>query len=377
MCSEPKRKIMFKKVLILSAAVGAGHLRAAEALEKAFVQSNAAAEVRNIDVLNYTNSLFRRLYGKAYLDMVNRMPEVLGWMYDSLDKPWQNERRRLALDRLNTQPLIKFLKNYQPDIAVCTHFLPAEIISWLTAKEKITFPQAIVVTDFDVHALWLVHNYERYFVAMDETRVHLEKLGIPADKITVSGIPIDPIFSEQKDKQAMREKYQLEKDRLTILVSAGGFGVGNIERLLIALGDLQTPAQILAICGRNEELKSKLETLAAEKLNTETLTFKPIGYTTQMDELMSASDLIVGKPGGLTTSEALAKGLIFVVVNPIPGQEERNSDHLLEQGCAIKCNNLPTLAYKIDALINDEKRFAQMKKNVAKLRASERGARHR
>ena len=322
---------MFKKVLILSAAVGAGHLRAAEALEKAFIKLNAATEIRNIDVLNYTNPLFRRLYGKAYLDMVNRMPEVLGWMYDSLDKPWQNERRRLALDRLNTQPLIKFLKEYQPDIAVCTHFLPAEIISWLTAKEKITFPQAIVVTDFDVHAMWLAHHFVRYFVAMDETRVHLEKLGIPADKITVSGIPIDPIFAKQKDKTAMREKYSLEKDQLTILVSAGGFGVGNIEHLLIALGDLKTPAQILAICGRNEELKTKLESLAAEKLNNETVTFKPIGYTTAMDELMSAADLIVGKPGGLTTSEALAKNLIFIVVNPIPGQEERNSDHLLEK----------------------------------------------
>ena len=189
---------MFKKVLILSASVGAGHLRAADALEKAFVKLNAAEEVKNIDVLNYTNPLFRRLYGKAYLDMVNTMPEVLGWMYDSLDKPWQNEKRRLALDRLNTQPFIKLLKKEKPDIAVCTHFLPAEIISWLKAKEKIFCPQAIVVTDFDAHALWLCHHYEKYFVALEETKVHLEKLGIPADKIAVSGIPIDPGFRRNK-----------------------------------------------------------------------------------------------------------------------------------------------------------------------------------
>ena len=357
---------MVKKVLILSAAVGAGHLRAAEAIEKEFKRQNPAAEVKNIDVLNYTNLLFRRLYGKAYLDMVNKMPEVLGWMYDSLDKPWQNERRRLALDRLNTRLLVKFLKQYQPDIAVCTHFLPAEIISWLKAKGKISFPQAIVVTDFDVHAMWLCHHFERYFVALDETGAHLAKLGIPTDKITVSGIPIDPVFAETKDKRAMREKYDLEKEKLTILVSAGGFGVGNIENLLIALSDLQTPAQILAICGRNEELKERLETLAVEKLNNERVTFKPFGFTKDMDELMSASDLIVGKPGGLTTSEAMAKGLIFVVVNPIPGQEERNADHLLEKGCAIKCNNLPVLAYKIDELIADETRFETMKANVAK-----------
>lgn len=355
---------MFKKVLILSAAVGAGHLRAAEALEKTFINLNAAEEVKNIDVLNYTNPLFRRLYGKAYLDMVNKMPEVLGWMYDSLDKPWENERRRLALDRLNTQPLINLLKKEKPDLAVCTHFLPAEIISWLKAKQKINFPQAIVVTDFDAHAMWLCHNYEQYFVALDETKVHLSKIGIPAEKITVSGIPIDPVFAETKDKSAMREKYNLAKDKLTIMVSAGGFGVGNIEHLLTALSELKTPSQILAICGRNEELKTKLEKLAVEKLNNERVTFKPIGFTREMDEYMSASDLIVGKPGGLTTSEALAKNLIFVIVNPIPGQEERNSDHLLEKGCAIKCNNLPVLAYKIDELMNNEKRLEEMQKNV-------------
>ena len=357
---------MYKKVLILSAAVGAGHLRAAEALEKAFKQLNFAEEVKNIDVLNYTNPLFRRLYGKAYLDMVNNMPEVLGWMYDSLDRPWENERRRLALDRLNTQPFINLLKNEKPDLAVCTHFLPSEIISWLKAKGKVNFPQAIVVTDFDAHAMWLCHHYEQYFVALDETKVHLAKIGIPAEKITVSGIPIDPIFGEQKDKSAMREKYGLEQDKLTIMVSAGGFGVGNIEHLLQALSELETPAQILAICGRNEELKIKLEKLAVEKLNNSRVTFKPIGFTREMDEYMSASDLIVGKPGGLTTSEALAKGLIFCIVNPIPGQEERNSDHLLEKGCAIKCNNLPILAYKIDKLVKDRERFELMQKNVAK-----------
>ncbi|MDQ3089219.1 MAG: glycosyltransferase [Acidobacteriota bacterium] len=355
---------MFKKILILSASVGAGHLRAADALEKAFKKLDAAAEVKNIDVLNYTNPLFRRLYGKAYLDMVNTMPEVLGWMYDSLDKPWQNEKRRLALDRLNTQPFIKLLKTEKPDIAVCTHFLPAEIISWLKSKDKISCPQAIVVTDFDAHALWLCHHYERYFVALEETRVHLEKLGIAAEKISVSGIPIDSIFAEQKDKMAMREKYGLEKDKPVILVSAGGFGVGNIEHLLQALSEMKTPAQVLALCGRNEDLKTNLEKLVAEKLNNQTITFKSISYTTAMDELMSAADLIVGKPGGLTTSEALAKGLVFVIVNPIPGQEERNSDHLLEKGCAIKCNNLLTLAYKIDKLLENNGRFEQMKKNA-------------
>jgi processive 1,2-diacylglycerol beta-glucosyltransferase len=355
------------KVLILSASAGAGHIRAAEALEKAFEQSGATREIRHIDVLNYTNKVFRHLYSKAYIDMVNRMPEVMGWLYDHLDKPWKNERRRLALDRLNTRPLIKLLEDYNPDIAVCTHFLPAEILSWLKAKKRITCKQAIVVTDMDVHAMWLCRHYEQYFVALEETRVHMEKLGIDADKLTVSGIPIDPVFSLSKDKRAMRLKHGLSPDKTTILVSAGGFGVGRIEDLFTCLSELQHEAQIVFLCGRNEELKKKLERRSAKRAADSKASIISVGYTTLMDEYMSASDILLGKPGGLTTSEALSKGLVFVIVNPIPGQEERNSDHLLEEGVAIRCNNLPVLAYKVDQLLENPERFQRMQANARRL----------
>jgi processive 1,2-diacylglycerol beta-glucosyltransferase len=359
---------LFKKVLILSVSAGAGHLRAAEALERAFKNMNAAQEVRHIDTLQYTNKIFRHLYSKAYIEMVNKMPEVLGWLYDHLDKPWKNERRRLALDKLNTRPFVKMLKEYQPDITVCTHFLPAEIISWLKAKERISCRQSIVVTDFDVHAMWLCHHYEHYFVALDETRLHLEKLGIPANKITVSGIPIDPVFSEHRNKREMRDKHGLRQDVTTILLSAGGFGVGPVEHILKSLiSDMQSPAQVVALCGRNQKLKHRIDHLAASLSSDRPLSIKTVGYTTAMDEYMSASDILLGKPGGLTTSEALAKGLIFVIVNPIPGQEERNSDHLLEEGVAIRCNNLPVLAYKLDLLLSNPARMSTMRANALRL----------
>ena len=360
---------MLRKVLLLSASAGAGHVRAAEAIEKAFTQLDDAdgREVHHVDVLNYTNKLFRHLYSKAYIDLVNKMPEVPGWMYDKLDKPWKNERRRLALDKLNTRPFVKLLRDYQPDLIVCTHFLPAEIVSWLKAKERVGSRQVIVVTDFDVHAMWLVHHYERYFVALDEARAYLEALGIPPEKITVSGIPIDPVFAKQKDKQEMRAKHGLEPDRTTILLSAGGFGVGSVDALVASLLSLQERAQIVAICGRNEELKERLTRVAARSKRGATVLLKPFGYTKEMDELMTASDLVLGKPGGLTTSEALAKGLVFVIVNPIPGQEERNSDHLLENAVGIRCNNLPTLSYKLDRLLADPARFASMQANSRKM----------
>src|SRR5688572_1902901 len=348
---------MYRRVLILSASVGNGHTTAAEALKQAFEIKKLAVEVRHEDVLKFTNPLFRRLYGKAYIDLVNRAPEILGWMYDQLDEPWKNEKRRLFFDKLNATPLIRMIRQYNPDWIVCTHFLPAEIVSDLKASGKLSCPQAIVVTDFDMHALWLCRNYEHYFVALDETRAHLETLAFPPEKITVSGIPISPLFSEMKSKIAMRQKYGLEADVPTVILSLGGFGVGRIDTLLHALRTIRRPVQILAMCGRNEELKNHLD---SESKTQNTVRLIPVGYTRAMDEYMTASDLIVGKPGGLTTCEALAKGLVFVIVNPIPGQDERNSDHLLENGAAIRSNNPATLSYKIEQLVDDPKRLAPM-----------------
>ena len=282
-------------------------------------------------------------------------------MYDNLDEPWKNEKRRLFFDKLNTRPFVKMLREYDPDWIVCTHFLPSEIISDLKGKGKMTTPQAIVVTDFDMHALWLCRNYEHYFVSLDETAVHLQSLGYPAEKMTVSGIPIDPKFADKKPAGEMRAKYGLALDIPTVMLSLGGFGVGKIETLLDGLRAIKTPVQILAMCGKNEELKTKLERGPADKHRAPVV---PIGYTRDMDEYMSASDLIVGKPGGLTTCEALAKGLVFVIANPIPGQEERNADHLLERGCAIRSNNPATLGYKIELLINDPQRLSTMRQNA-------------
>jgi processive 1,2-diacylglycerol beta-glucosyltransferase len=362
---------MLKRVLLLSASAGAGHVRAAQALERAFAEigeeTGEQREVHHFDILNYTNKVFRHLYSKAYIDLVNKMPEVPGWFYDKLDKPWKNERRRLALDKLNTRPLVKLLREQQPDLIVCTHFLPAEIVSWLKAKERLSSRQVIIVTDFDVHAMWLVHHYEHYFVAIEEARVYLEALGIPAEKITVSVIPIDPVFADVKNKREMRAKHGLAPDRTTILLSAGGFGVGSVDALIAALMPLKHRAQVVAICGRNEELRKRLSKQAARLKDNATVLVKPFGYTNEMDELMTASDIVLGKPGGLTTSEALAKGLVFAIVNPIPGQEERNSDHLLEAGAGIRCNNLPTLAYKLDQLLANPDRFSTMQNNARRM----------
>jgi processive 1,2-diacylglycerol beta-glucosyltransferase len=146
---------------LLSASSGAGHVRAAQALEKAFT-ARGDCVIEHIDAIHYVSKLFQRVYDKAYIAMVRRAPELMGVLYDRTDQPWNRPRRRLALDRLNTQPMIRMLKRMQPDICVATHFLPAEIIAWLIAREKLRARHAIVVTDYDVHALWLCRTVDRY-----------------------------------------------------------------------------------------------------------------------------------------------------------------------------------------------------------------------
>lgn len=355
-----------KRVLILSASAGAGHVRAADAIEKA-LSSYDDIEVRHEDALKYTNVAFRRVYSQAYINMVNRAPQVLGLLYDWADTPWKDERQRLAFDRLNTLPLVAMLNRHKPDMVISTHFLPAEIMSWLTCRKKFETKNAVVVTDFDVHSMWLCHHYFRYFVALDETWVHMTHLGFAPDRVVVSGIPVDPVFEQRKDKIEMRKKYNLDPNLPTIYLSSGGFGVGPTEDIVLALSQMQHEAQVLAMCGRNEDLIHRLNYLSTAFGERSKLKIHPVGFTHDVDEYMAASDMVLGKPGGLTTSEALCKGLVFVIVNPIPGQEERNADHLLEEGAGIRCNNLPTLAYKVDNLWGDKERFANMRENALRL----------
>jgi len=355
-----------RKVLILSVSAGTGHTKAAEALEKVFRKQPGVGEIRHVDALRFTNKLFRDFYSKLYIQLVQKAPTILGFVYRNSDEPWKTDRMRLMLDRLNTGALERFIARFKPDITVCTHFLPAEIISYLINKEKLNARHSIVVTDLDVHAMWLCRTFNRYFVAIEESKIHLQVLGLPGDNITVSGIPIDPVFAEPPgDRTALRSAAGFDIHRPLFLVSGGALGVSPAAGVLEALSRLRRPAQAIVICGKSAELRADLEKQAAEiEANVPGLTIRVIGYTDEMHKWMQMSDLFIGKPGGLTTAECLACGLPMVIVSPIPGQEERNSDQLLEKGIAIKCNEFTTLAYKIDALLDDPARLASMREKA-------------
>lgn len=352
------------KVLLLSVSSGAGHIRAADALKKAFEREGSASSVVHHDVLKHSSSLMRGLYAKSYLKLVDVAPELIGWAYKRTDRPWKYIRRRTTFDRMNLHGMIRVIESERPSLVVCTHFTPAEVVSWLKAKGRLRCPHAVVVTDMDAHGMWMVPRCDRYFVAREETAVYLASQRVAAAKIRVTGIPIDPVFERPGDRLAARRKFGLPAKPPVILVSAGGFGVGPVERMFGSLRAMRHPAVIVALCGRNESLRRKL---ARFSRSSGPVRFRPVGFTTEMHDWMAAADVLLGKPGGLTTSEALARGLAFCVVAPIPGQEERNSDVLLEEGCGIRCNNLPALGWKLDRLLGDPTRLAAMRRNARRI----------
>ncbi len=357
------------RVLILSASVGTGHVRAAQALELALRQIRPLAHVRNADILALSMAAFRRCYGGLYLDFCNRAPLILAYAYRLMDRPgWcatpgRWDRIRVFLEKLGLGRLLKLLRDEPWDLIVNTHFLGGEIVADLRRKGEFSAPQVMVTTDFETNRAWITEPCEHYFTATEEAALYLEKQGVASGRTSALGIPVHPVFAEPKDRALCQARQGIEGGRPVVLQLAGGNGVGHIEAVHRALLEVEEPLEIVVVTGRNAEAKERVESIAGPARHR----VKVLGYTDEMDELMRAADLVVSKPGGLTTSEALACGTPLVVVDPVPGQEERNSDYLLEQGAAIKSNHLPTLARKLTALVRDPGRLARLKANARRL----------
>src|SRR3954465_13544775 len=209
---------MSTRVLVLSASVGAGHLRAAQAVELALRElAPPDAVIKNIDILSLTNAPFRKIYGEAYLDLVNKAPPVLGFFYDHMDKPRRadskRDKLRLLVEKLNLSSLCDLLECEQWDVIVNTHFMPAEIIASLRKRRKLRTPQMTVTTDFETHRLWVNQPCDHYTTATEEGAAYLASFGVSRETISVTGIPIHPIFSRPKDRSECLSKHGLKGDR--------------------------------------------------------------------------------------------------------------------------------------------------------------------
>jgi processive 1,2-diacylglycerol beta-glucosyltransferase len=348
-----------KKIAILSVSAGAGHVRAAQALQAAAEKWYPGLETVHIDLMELVPKLFKTIYADTYIKVVERHPAFWGYLYNKSDHEKVDSalsRLRIAIERLNTGKLKKVLADINPDHVICTHFLPAQLLSRKVGKGTFDKPVWVQVTDFDVHALWIQPHISGYFVASEEVAWRMVERGIPADHIRVSGIPIMPVFGEQYDRATCAAEFGLDPSKSTLLMMSGGAGVGSIGELAERLLRLEGDFQLVALAGKNEGLLLVLKALATRYPGR----LFPMGFTRVIERIMAVSDLAITKPGGLTTSECLAVGLPMIVVSPIPGQEERNADFLLENGAALKACDAGALAWRVDRLLREPERMAVM-----------------
>ena len=354
---------MGTRIMILGAGVGSGHNMAAQVLENSFRRQPGVDVAERADVLDSTNKLYRKLYDDAYFKLVADAPSLIEWGYDSNDLPFDLARTVKFWDRVNTTSTVKQIKAFRPDVVVCTHFLPARLVALMLSRGTLDARLTVVTTDYDFQGLWLTSQFSDFFVAREETKAHMVAIGVPADRLTVSGIPVRPVLGEPVNAPAVRRRFGLVEDLPTVLISAGASG-GSYTKVIVqqALA-LQTPFQAVVVCGHSAELKTEIDAMVGKHTDR----FKVLGYTTEMADLMRIATLFVGKPGGLSSSECMAAGLPMVLINPIPGQEERNSDFLLEEGAAVRCNYTTTIGYKIDMLLRDPDRVRRMAASARRL----------
>ncbi len=348
---------MGKRVLILSASVGSGHVKAADALARAMRERPDVEEVLCDDSLDHTNVLHKQFYSTLYKKLSAMLPEFLGWWYETSDDPWVADKSRLAIDLPQALPLMSLVKDFRPDVILCTHFMPAGVISWLISNGKLDARLGVVVTDFHFHAFWITRAFNWYFVAQEDDKIHMEALGLPADRIKITGIPVEPDFAKPVDAEAVLRRHGLQPGRPTFLVVGGALGLSPATAVVRQLLNLDRDFQAVIVCGRNEEMQDDIVQLVKSRPGD----FRVLGFTKEIPELMAASTMILSKPGGMTTAEALARGLPMMILDPIGGQEERNADVLLEVGAAVKCTEVTLVAHKLRRLLDDPARLARMR----------------
>jgi processive 1,2-diacylglycerol beta-glucosyltransferase len=349
--------------MILSASVGSGHTIAAGVLESCFRQAPGVEAVQALDTLELTGDLYRSLYDDAYFALVDAAPWLVGWAYDHNEVPFRDGNVVSLWDKLNTTAVVSAIRAYGPDVVVCTHFLPAKLISLLLSRGELRATMVVVTTDYDFQGLWLSSPFNRFFVARDETRAYMVDIGLPADRISVSGIPVKAEFSQVLERDAVLARYGLRPDLPTLLISAGAAGAAYTQAIVAQTLRMRNAFQAVIVCGRNAQLKDEIEALTAPHADR----YRVLGYATDMPDMMRVATLFIGKPGGLSSSECMAAGLPMVLINPIPGQEVRNSDFLLEEGAAVRCNYQTTVGYKIDQLLDDPDRMRRMATSARKL----------
>jgi processive 1,2-diacylglycerol beta-glucosyltransferase len=355
---------MKRRILFLYLTKHSGHYSAALAIQQALLGLEPDVQTRMLDSFKHSNPVLSKVTLRAYLAMLKAAPEIWEYMYDNPEFKERTRAIREVLNRGNSKKLNKVIHDFRPDTVVCTQaFACGVMASWKRANPERSLKLVGVLTDFVAHRYWADPQVDLYVAPNEEIKAGLEAQGVESDRIVVTGIPTKRSFLEPVDRAAVRQKLGLKPDLPVILLMGGSLGLGPMKSVIRKLDKLPQPFHILAVTGQNKKLQAALSRKGT-KLRHPTQVF---GFVSNIPELMEVAEMVVTKPGGITTAEALVKRLPMIIINPIPGQEQKNADFLLAHRVAVSAEDAEDVRLYVDEFLRNPVPLRQMREAAARL----------
>jgi processive 1,2-diacylglycerol beta-glucosyltransferase len=345
-----------KRIFILTLSVGTGHVRAAEVLQRALHDCIDPVEVRLLDALKVARSWFLTLYVRPYWWLLRRAPGLWRWLFERRQKKLHRATAPRWVFRRGCREVLEQLKAYAPHLVIANEIGALEIAALGKREGWFHAPILAVHTDFQTEPPWVQAEVDVYCVGSEEARTQLVNWGTSPNRIVVCGIPVDPVFGLPFDKPELRRALGLDGQRPVVLVMGGGMGPAPLDAIVGSLELCRFPLQVLVVAGHDRTLRQALEHLRRKV----TLDLHVFGWTDTIPELMAVADLLITKPGGLTTAEALSAGLPMIVTHPIPGPEERHVRYLAQQGVALRANTLGEIPRLVTRMLSKPGSLAEI-----------------
>lgn len=354
---------MAPRIILMYISEISGHHSATIAIEKALKTLSPQAEILNINAFNYTNPTSEKIVNRLYLGLIKAAPRIWNYLYDNPAVVKKVEKIKENIHRMNSPKLKNLFDKFKPGVVACTQAFPCGMVADFKKTYGSGLPLVAVLTDYIPHAYWVYDMVDYYVTPSEEVARRLEQKGVESLKIKPLGIPFNPGFTQPILKEQACRKLGLDPRQIIILIMGGGQGLGPIKTIVKSLEKAKGDFQEIVVTGINKKLYRSLKK-KIEKSKKKILLY---GYADNINELMSVSDIIITKPGGVTTAEALAKKMAMIIVKPIPGQEANNTDYLMEMGAAVKAGSAKGVRAILEGLLSDRHKLAGLRNSAEKI----------
>ena len=350
---------MNRQILLMYITNVSGHHSATLAIERAIKACNPHPNVLNIDGFGYANPIMEKVIHAIYMGVINKIPSIWDFLYDNpkVAKNLSNIGR--SVYRKNRGKIKKLIESENCKVAICSQAFPCGMVADYKRYCSNDIKLIAVVTDYVPHSYWIYDEVDFYIVGSEESKKFLLNKGVKEEKIKLFGIPIDTKFSKRLNKEETAKELNITLDRPVILIMGGGRGIGPIGKFMRALDKSEINTQLLIITGINNKLYNYLKNT---KFRNKTYVYEYVDY---VDKLMTVADILITKPGGVTTAEALAKNLPMLILQPLPGQEQNNTNFLLSQGVALKADDIDDSIAKLISLLKDKEKLNAIREKIA------------